>query len=319
VAIRLGGIASTTCAGSGTFSDFEARLSEGALVGTAEVASVEVKDPNLAAHLQGPDFFDAERFPRLSFDASEIGRSGDELTITGELTLKGRTEPVELSGHINDPAPDPYGGERLGLQLEAKVDRTKFGLNWNNPLPSGDPARANEVTIVVDLQLVKRRPAAHRCPRAALAAGRRQWARRPGCRGRPRCGEDARRRGPWDRGGVSELVQVGVSHASAPVGWRERLAIAGNAVGPVAARLALATPRSGWRVPRNSPPWSCTSSTSTTIARWPRLSSRASASAGPTKTHSGTCTSVSQRSGNARVARRSTRVSRSRCPGVLRS
>ena len=139
----------------GTFSDFEAHLSDGALRGGAEVSSVEVKDPNLATHLQSPDFFDAERFPQLSFGANEISRSGDDLTIAGELTLKGHTEPVEITGHINDPAPDPYGGERLGLQLEATVDRTRFGLNWNNPLPSGDQALANEVTIVVDLQLVK--------------------------------------------------------------------------------------------------------------------------------------------------------------------
>ena len=139
----------------GTFSDFDARLSAGALRGTAEVASVQVKDPNLATHLQSPEFFDAERFPQLSFAANEVSRSGDGLTIAGELTLKGHTEPVEIVGHISDPAPDPYGGERFGLQLEATVDRTKFGLNWNNPLPSGDAALANEVTIIVDLQLVK--------------------------------------------------------------------------------------------------------------------------------------------------------------------
>jgi polyisoprenoid-binding protein YceI len=139
----------------GTFSDFDARLSDGVLVGTAEVASVQVKDPNLEAHLQSPDFFDAERFPQLSFEARDISRSGDDLSIAGVLTLKGHTEAVEIEGHINDPASDPYGGERFGLQLETTVDRTKFGLNWNNPLPSGDPALANDVTIIVDLQLVK--------------------------------------------------------------------------------------------------------------------------------------------------------------------
>jgi len=139
----------------GTFSDFEARLSDGVLRGTAGVASVQVKDPNLEAHLQSPEFFDAERYPELSFEAHDVSRSGDDLTIAGELTLKGHTEPVEIKGHINDPAPDPYGGERFGLQLEATVDRTKFGLNWNNPLPSGDPALANDVTIIVDLQLAK--------------------------------------------------------------------------------------------------------------------------------------------------------------------
>ena len=139
----------------GTFSDFDARLDDGVLRGSAEVGSVQVKDPNLAAHLQSPDFFDAERFPRLSFEAREISRSGDDLTIAGELTLKGHTEAVEITGHVNDPAPDPYGGERFGLQLETTVDRTKFGLTWNNPLPSGDPALSNEVTIIVDLQLSK--------------------------------------------------------------------------------------------------------------------------------------------------------------------
>jgi polyisoprenoid-binding protein YceI len=139
----------------GTFSDFGVRLDDGVLTGSAEVASVQVKDPNLEMHLQSPEFFDAERFPRLSFEAKDVSRSGDELTFGGELTLKGNTEAVEIKGHINDPAPDPYGGERLGLQLEATVDRTKFGLNWNNPLPSGDPALAHDVTIIVDLQLVK--------------------------------------------------------------------------------------------------------------------------------------------------------------------
>jgi polyisoprenoid-binding protein YceI len=139
----------------GTFSDFDARFGDGVLRGTAEVGSVQVKDPNLEAHLQSPEFFDAERFPQLSFEAQEISRSGDELSIAGELTLKGHTEPVEIKGHVNDPAPDPYGGERFGLQLETTVDRTTFGLNWNNPLPSGDPALANQVTIIVDLQLAK--------------------------------------------------------------------------------------------------------------------------------------------------------------------
>jgi polyisoprenoid-binding protein YceI len=135
----------------GTFSDFEASLDDGVLTGTAEVASVQVKDPNLETHLQSPEFFDAERHPQLRFQARDVSRSGDDLTIAGELTLKGHTEPLEIKGHISDPAPDPYGGERFGLQLEATVDRTKFGLNWNNPLPSGDPALANEVTIIVDL------------------------------------------------------------------------------------------------------------------------------------------------------------------------
>ena len=139
----------------GTFSEFGVRLDDGVLTGSAEVASIQVKDPNLEAHLESPDFFDAERFPQLSFRARDVSRAGDDVAMTGELTLKGHTEPIEITGHVTDPAQDPYGGERFGLQLEATIDRREFGLNWNNPLPSGDPALANNVTIAVDLQLAR--------------------------------------------------------------------------------------------------------------------------------------------------------------------
>jgi polyisoprenoid-binding protein YceI len=139
----------------GSFSKFQARIEEGRVSGSAEVSSIQVKDENLEAHLQSPDFFDAERHPRLVFESRELQRSGDELTLKGELTMKGHTEPVEIRGHVSNPMQDPFGNERFGLQLETKVDRTKFGISWNNPLPSGDPALSNEVTILADLQLVR--------------------------------------------------------------------------------------------------------------------------------------------------------------------
>jgi polyisoprenoid-binding protein YceI len=140
---------------TGSFSDFDAELSDGVLRGSARVSSIQVKDPNLAAHLQAPDFFDAERHPELSFESKDIRRDGDRLAIDGEITVKGHAEPVEISGVIGDPIQDPYGGERFGLKLEARIDRTKFGINWNNPLPSGDPALADEVTLIADVQLSK--------------------------------------------------------------------------------------------------------------------------------------------------------------------
>ena len=140
---------------AGTFEDIDVELSDGVLKGSAKVASVRVKDPNLEAHLQSPDFFDAERYPELSFESKSIERDGDTLKIQGEITMKGHTEPVEIDGSITDPFADPYGGTRLGLKLEATVDRDKFGISWNNPLPSGEPALSNEVTITADLQLSK--------------------------------------------------------------------------------------------------------------------------------------------------------------------
>src|SRR3954451_13812718 len=68
---------------TGSFSDFDAKLTDGTLKGSAQVASVQVKDPNLEGHLQSPDFFDAERNPQLSFESKDISRSGNELTIDG--------------------------------------------------------------------------------------------------------------------------------------------------------------------------------------------------------------------------------------------
>jgi len=125
------------------------------LTGSANVASVDVKDENLAAHLQSPDFFDAERYPELSFESSEIERDGDRITVRGGITIKGVERPVELTGTIADPITDPYGRERIGLKLETTVDRTEFGVKWNVPLPDGKPALADEVKLVADLYFVR--------------------------------------------------------------------------------------------------------------------------------------------------------------------
>jgi len=126
------------------------------LEGTAKVASVDVKDENLSAHLQSPEFFDIEQYPELRFTAEDIRLDGDgKVSVAGELTIKGVTKPVAVTGTVTAPIVDPYGNERIGLNLTTKIDRTDFGVNWNNPLPNGDPSLANDVTILAELQFVK--------------------------------------------------------------------------------------------------------------------------------------------------------------------
>jgi polyisoprenoid-binding protein YceI len=139
----------------GTFSTFGAELADGGLEGWAEVSSVQVKDPNLEAHLQSPEFFDAERHPRLTVVSREITRSGNDVTIRGDVTIKGQTHPITITGTISDPIADPFGNERFGLRLEGTLDRTEFGVTWNNPLPSGEPALDNQVRVSADFQFVK--------------------------------------------------------------------------------------------------------------------------------------------------------------------
>jgi len=126
------------------------------LQGTAKVSSVDVKDENLSAHLQSPEFFDIEQYPEVRFTAEDIRLDGDgKVSVAGELTIKGVTKPVTVTGTVTAPIVDPYGNERIGLNLTTKIDRTDFGVNWNNPLPNGDPSLANDVTILAELQFVK--------------------------------------------------------------------------------------------------------------------------------------------------------------------
>jgi polyisoprenoid-binding protein YceI len=144
----------------GTFAPFEARLDVDAdgkatLVGEARADSVHVLDENLTAHLLAPDFFDAERAPVLRFTSSDIRRTGSDLAIAGELTIKGISVPVEIQGTVADPFPHPDGRERLPLTLEATVDRRTFGIDWNMELPNGQPALANDVKLTSELFLVK--------------------------------------------------------------------------------------------------------------------------------------------------------------------
>jgi len=138
---------------SGDVPAFEATLADGRLEGSARIESITSKDENLTAHLLSPEFFDAERHPVVRF-AGELERAGDRATVDGEITLKGITRPATLSGTIVGPSVDHFGKTRIGLELETTVDRTEFDMNWNMPLPNGEPALSNQVTLKADLTLV---------------------------------------------------------------------------------------------------------------------------------------------------------------------
>jgi polyisoprenoid-binding protein YceI len=125
------------------------------LDGTVPVSSVIVKDENLQAHLASPEFFDAEQYPEIRFHGLDLTVDGPAATLTGDLTIKGHTERVTAEGSVVGPIEDPFGNTKLGLQFETVVDRTKFGLNWNAPLPKGGFMLANDVTISVDLELAQ--------------------------------------------------------------------------------------------------------------------------------------------------------------------
>jgi polyisoprenoid-binding protein YceI len=144
----------------GSFTDFSAVLTadengNAHLDGTVKVDSIVVKDENLGAHLKSPEFFDTEQYPEIKFDSLKITRNGDDITVEGDLTLKGHTEKVTGTGTITGPEQDAFGNTKIGLLLETVVDRTKFGLNWNAQLPKGGFALANDVKLSVELELAQ--------------------------------------------------------------------------------------------------------------------------------------------------------------------
>jgi polyisoprenoid-binding protein YceI len=144
----------------GSFSDFSAVLTadesgNAHLDGTVKVDSIVVKDENLGAHLKSPDFFDTEQFPEIKFESLKITRDGDDVSVEGDLTIKGHTEKVTGTGTITGPAEDAFGNTKIGLQLDTAVDRTAFGLNWNAQLPKGGLALSNDVKLSVELELIK--------------------------------------------------------------------------------------------------------------------------------------------------------------------
>jgi polyisoprenoid-binding protein YceI len=144
----------------GGFENVDATLTvgedgAGELVGAVDAGSIVVKDENLQAHLGSPDFFDTERYPELRFASTAIRRDGDELVIDGQLTIKDHTHAVEARGTITDPHETLGGAIKIGVTLEAVIDRTQFGLEWNAPLPKGGFALADDVKLTIELELAR--------------------------------------------------------------------------------------------------------------------------------------------------------------------
>jgi polyisoprenoid-binding protein YceI len=141
------------------FREYEVRLTGGdapKLEGSVEVASIDISEEQLKGHLLSPDFFDAERHPQLRFSSTELNvEEGGSLKLRGELEIRGEKHEVEASGRFAQLGADLGGSARVGLSLEASVDRRSFGLDWNAELPSGDEVLDYEVSIAVELELVK--------------------------------------------------------------------------------------------------------------------------------------------------------------------
>lgn len=126
-----------------------------AITGTVDASSITTFDETRDGHVQSPEFFDTERYPELRFESTSFETRGDELIVEGNLTIKDVTKPIELNGRFVGAGVDPYGNDRIGIELAGAVDRTDFGLNWNAPLPGGNFLLPNEVVLRANFAAVK--------------------------------------------------------------------------------------------------------------------------------------------------------------------
>jgi polyisoprenoid-binding protein YceI len=144
----------------GTFRGFEGTVDASGdapvLQGAVDVATIDTGEENRDGHLKAPDFFDVDQHPRITFHSTGADATPDgEVRLIGEVAIKGVTQPIELTGEIAENGQDPWGNERIGLELEGSIDRREFDLKWNQTLPNGNLLVANEVKLLVNVSAVK--------------------------------------------------------------------------------------------------------------------------------------------------------------------
>jgi polyisoprenoid-binding protein YceI len=126
---------------------------------TVDATSIDTREPKRDGHLKSPDFFDVQKYPTLTFKSKKVEKSKEagHLTLVGDLTIHGVTKEVAFD--VTGPAPEtksPFGDTRTGAEATAKVNRKDFGLNWNKALETGGVLVGTEVTIDINLELVKK-------------------------------------------------------------------------------------------------------------------------------------------------------------------
>src|SRR3954469_8907716 len=142
------------------FEDFEANLTadeDGTLrlSGRVKADSIAIKDPQLRGHVMAEDFFAADEHAYITFDSTLVRGADGSLAVEGSLTIKGTTLPIVARGSITEPHVTFGDVEKVGVELEAVVDRTRYGLTWNAPLPKGGFALGNDVTLSANLELAR--------------------------------------------------------------------------------------------------------------------------------------------------------------------
>jgi polyisoprenoid-binding protein YceI len=130
-------------------------LANSSLRAKVKTASFDSGDANRDAHVRGEDFFDVEKYPEMTFKATNVEGDGNDYTVTGDLSIHGVTKPVELEVEFSGVVVDPFGATRAGFTAETEISRKEFGLTWNAALEAGGVLVSDKVKITLDAALIK--------------------------------------------------------------------------------------------------------------------------------------------------------------------
>lgn len=147
---------------SGKFTTYDAEITtedndftKSNIAFSADIDSIDTNNVDRDNHLKSADFFDAATNPKLTFVATSLTKKDDDYQLKGQLTLRGITKAIQLEAEVSPAMKDPWGNTKIGLNINGKINRKDWGLNWNSALETGGVLVGEEVKLTIELQLLK--------------------------------------------------------------------------------------------------------------------------------------------------------------------
>jgi len=140
---------------SGVIQLDEADMTKSTVSVSIDAASIDTAEEKRDAHLKSVDFFDVEKFPKLTFTSKSISKSGDGYKVVGDLAIHGVTKEVVLDAKFEGKGQDPWGGQRVAFAAKASVNRQDFGLKWNQVLEAGGLLVSDKIEIELEVEAIQ--------------------------------------------------------------------------------------------------------------------------------------------------------------------
>jgi polyisoprenoid-binding protein YceI len=150
----------TTVTGNFTNYDYsfiydEENPENSSITATIQTGSINTNNEKRDNHLRSADFFDAEKYPEITFESTKIMKTDDGYVARGNLTMRGVTKEIELPFKITGILQDPWGNTKMGVESRLTINRQDYNVSWNNTLDNGGVVVSDNVDIILDLQLQK--------------------------------------------------------------------------------------------------------------------------------------------------------------------